>query len=570
MIISFLYPFPLRSIEAPFLWVYYCQTNYLNASEVEFILDDTYLQGNRYFKEKMRWENNPMFGYAVSDEKSSKYVKHVLDANKLDIIYKSYSNDLEFFCKYLTEEIPKLSDILYEVLKKILQEKKIEAVLSWSNCPSLDRVCKELGLTIIYNELGPLRSPNFINTAFFDFSGVNGNTSSSLRFKNFVNDYKNDKIELYETSMILSKIALADNILHDDAKEEFEYGVVLQVENDSNVIAYANGFDNLKLIDYVENITDSFLVRKHPQGLRDYSNLKYIDDSSNSLDFMRKCKNIISVNSGTMMEAILLNKNVVILGDSPYNIINDNDKFPEFSKNEFSKLVINFLAFNYVIPLDIMFSIDYLRFRLQEFSEYKINLFHRNLFNLNHQLYSEKTLFKHMCYQHRLVQLFYDIGDEFNPKHVIEAKFMDNQLIYEFDLSQINVPIKKLRFDPLNFPCRIELLDAYIYLDDGRLVALELDSFLNCYQLDQTIFQSFSPDPILFFKISNMRRSRIINVIIKMKINLLTFNDLTKHVEKFDLIIKEHDLLVNSISWKLTKPLRIISKLLKKIARFIL
>ena len=61
----------------------------------------------------------------------------------------------------------------------------IKAILSWCNCPSLQNIADKLGIKVIYNEVGALRPPFYNYMAYFDFSGVNGNTESEKDIKFF-------------------------------------------------------------------------------------------------------------------------------------------------------------------------------------------------------------------------------------------------------------------------------------------------------------------------------------------------------------------------------------------------
>jgi len=380
VLVSFLYPFPLRGADAPFLWVYYHQLSKLKPDQVCFILDHSYLQPLEYFEEKGRWEMQNEFVTKETHSKINQYGNHLLPQARLSEIYAETNHDLTFFRNYLSFPIPKLQALIYEKLKIISSITKIDAVMSWSNCPSLQYACDALGIRVIYNELGPLRSSNFLPTGCFDFSGVNGHTSAVTRFVRFVDQYKRGFIELSSREAILAKFADKLGTVK-KITPRYEYGLALQVENDSNVIAYSNGFDNVKLINEIKKKSNSILIRKHPGSSIDYSVYGELDRSPTSIEFILNCKKIASVNSGTIMEALLFDKKVELFGDCPYKIIYMGEKFPEFSEKEFKKLVLNFLVFNYFMSFRFLFDMDYISFRLLDPDEWQVNLFHKFIWN---------------------------------------------------------------------------------------------------------------------------------------------------------------------------------------------
>ena len=90
-------------------------------------------------------------------------------------------NPLAFFKAFLGDEIPEIKQAIRDQLELLPQD--IELILSWSNCPSLEAVAAERGIPVAYLEVGPLREPQYRSTAYFDFSGVNGNTEAEARYQ---------------------------------------------------------------------------------------------------------------------------------------------------------------------------------------------------------------------------------------------------------------------------------------------------------------------------------------------------------------------------------------------------
>ena len=158
---------------------------------------------------------------------------------------------------------------LEKLLIEIKKTYEIIGLLSWCNFPSLNSVSNKLNIPVVYNELGALRKPHYLQTAYFDFMGVNGNTESKSRFLSFKK--KSDKINIYSLEEIKDIIFNVDFII-DKSIESFEVGIALQVEDDSNILAYSKGFDSISLIRWVKDKykTSNILIREHPSSFLSY------------------------------------------------------------------------------------------------------------------------------------------------------------------------------------------------------------------------------------------------------------------------------------------------------------
>ena len=390
MIVSFLYPFELRGLEAPFLWVYFNQRMSFKTSELTFLLDESYLNDKAYFLEKGRGEVESVFYDAYSCE-GKEFPVVVLPQEKLNEIAKEYDDLLLLFKEYLTEVIPAFETLLFEALGEVVKETEVTAVLSWSNCPSLKSACDKLGLTVIYNEIGPFRMPVFQNTAFFDFSGVNGNTESIARYRSFTKEIEGKEsclLSYKELSQLLLKSHYSSysSIGHVNEGVEYDIGLMLQVENDSNVIAFSNGYDNIKLIESEKN-TNKVFARKHPAGLESYEGKVSLDTSPDSIAFIRKCKKIKTVNSGAAMEAALFKREIEVMGDSPYTLLSNlNPKTDEAAH----LMAVNFLVLNYIIPFSLLCDTRYIKYRLTRPNE--LELFHYHLTRYQKEIIEEQKV----------------------------------------------------------------------------------------------------------------------------------------------------------------------------------
>jgi GT2 family glycosyltransferase len=381
MFISFLFPYKIRNMEAPYLWILYKQISSFTPEQLILIGSMDYFKDPNYFRDKKRWElgqdyckNNE---YEIpTKEQLESYEKYTIDDSIFDDLEgELYKSSNLVWANLLTNNHDKLKFEIEKIVMKCLSKhKNIDAIITWCNIPSLNCVAKKYGIKVIHNEIGPLRKPDYFHTAYFDFSGVNGNTDCFSRYKSFIKEVEEKQLRLN----ILSRQELLDLFSKYDNKKStfdsnFEVGAVLQVEDDSNMLAFANGLNNLLLINIINGVYDSesILIRKHPSGYFEYNgNLGVTDTSTNSVEFLQKCKRICTINSSVGLEAILHGKETYILGDCSFkflanNIFNENVK-------QINDLELNYVLFAYLIPYELLFNYEYYLWRLSINSEVEV------------------------------------------------------------------------------------------------------------------------------------------------------------------------------------------------------
>ncbi|WP_302788791.1 hypothetical protein, partial [Escherichia coli] len=75
---------------------------------------------------------------------------------------------------------------------------------------------------------------------------VNGNTEAQARYLPVADDCR-VQLSMAELHQFFAQDALPQKDI-----AEFELGLALQVEDDSNIIAYSNGFNNLSILSYAQ------------------------------------------------------------------------------------------------------------------------------------------------------------------------------------------------------------------------------------------------------------------------------------------------------------------------------
>ncbi|VGO92137.1 hypothetical protein SB00610_00193 [Klebsiella quasipneumoniae subsp. similipneumoniae] len=367
MFAVFLPPYPFRGVKAPYLWLF---LKYLHCSneKILFITSPDYVEVINDETQHSRWEfdtaSMASLGYSLPDEQSlARHEYLYLDHALYETMLAQHHHDpIKSFTTFLTESISELENELFSLLtKEIIQ--RVDAFVSICNCPSLEKVARALNKEVIHLEIGPLRAPMYRNTAYLDFTGVNGNTEARAR---------------YESCQTEIDITCSMNDLHryfleaislPSSSENQVAGIVLQVEDDSNIIAYSHNFTNISLISYVrqQHALENILVRAQPGSLfRLRDDIFSIDASANSLEFIQKCHSIYTINSSVGLEALLCEKKTNILGDCSYAFVAEEASGP----NRVNAMA--FYLFAYLVPFELIFNLEYLRFRLDHPAELDI------------------------------------------------------------------------------------------------------------------------------------------------------------------------------------------------------
>jgi len=284
-------------------------------------------------------------------------------------------------CKYLVNEI------------KTLEKFKPHAAISLVNDQTFDAACKDLGIKTIYMEGGPIRYPDFpFGTYYFDNNGVNGANSFDSIF-NSSQDTLNDA-DLISIDSIIKNLYKNQTIECDFSTDtEYEIGVALQVEDDSNIVCYSNGYDNLKIL-YKALWTfprEKILIREHPKSWFSLKSNSFgeIDKSKSASEFILKCKRLLTINSSLAFEALILGKEVYVLGNSPLNIATNNtlDRNLIYIEPKLNlTLFFNVFIFCYLIPEWFFLNKDYFDWRLSNPSL-------KDIFNKNIQSMKDRGYF---------------------------------------------------------------------------------------------------------------------------------------------------------------------------------
>ena len=250
------------------------------------------------------------------------------------------------------------------MIEKVLKEKDIKAGITWVNNYCFKEALRLHKIPTIHHEMGPFRPIVYHPTIYLDFSGVNGDTEFDSRFKEFLKIAKEVPILTREELIRIISPSYSTKLLEilNNKNYEYEIGVGLQVEVDTNLLLFNEGRSWVDPILRAKmDSNKKILVRPHPAAgyiMKSDSRMD-IDDltKGNAQDFINKCKKIYCLNSSVGLEAILLGREAKIFGDSPFKNICKMNK-------EEKLLALNFTIFSYLIHRNFLFNSEYYDFRL--------------------------------------------------------------------------------------------------------------------------------------------------------------------------------------------------------------
>ena len=370
MFVSFLLPYVDRGAGPLYHWIMLAQMARFSPEEIVFLGDETYFD-----------ENAVPYGQDLSvggvsfvcpdKERFDAHRKIALSSATLAPLYERFGNHLDVFREVLTHSVPSLVLEIEGALGDI-DGAGIEAFLTWCNVPSLNEVARSLGVPVIHNEVGPLRAGLYVDTAYFDFVGVNGHTAAARWTSTEELVAELVGVELLSPEqlrgLLVADPARVEAVASTESAKTYKLGIALQVQDDSNAIAFGHGWTELRLLyEAISHYSpEDILVRSHPQARLIYrGGLGIADDSQDSLDFLNRVERVLSVNSSLLAEAALWEVPFQAKGDCPFSCLAE-DAPGGMAVGEDRRIWLNAFFLGYLIPAKLLFDPEYYRWHLAE------------------------------------------------------------------------------------------------------------------------------------------------------------------------------------------------------------
>lgn len=370
MFVSFLLPDVDRGAGPLYHWVMLAQMARFSPGEIVFLADEAYFDA-----ETVPYGQELSVGgvsFVCPDkERFEGHRKIALEAAALAPLYERFHNHLDVFREVLTHSVPSLVQEIERALGG-LDGGAIEAFITWCNVPSLNEVARSLDVPVIHNEIGPLRGGLYVDTVYFDFLGVNGHTAPARWASTEELAAELSGVELLQSEqlrgLLVADTARVEAVAAAQPEKTYKLGVALQVQDDSNAIAFGHGWNDLRLLyDAISHYPpDDVLVRSHPLARLTYrGGLGLADDSADSLEFLNRVERVLSVNSSLLAEAALWEVPFQAKGDCPFACLAEDAPGGQVAGQD-RRIWLNAFFLGYLVPSRLLFDPEYYRWRLAE------------------------------------------------------------------------------------------------------------------------------------------------------------------------------------------------------------
>lgn len=274
---------------------------------------------------------------------------------------------------------PELEEyICNEVQKYEKTHDKIRGFMCLTHLEFVQNIADKLGKPVFYFEWSTFRYSVYRNAAYFDLNKSYRNYYD--RYLTFLNELKMNKLPILTRKEILA-LFLRDEYLDylnkSFSEDIYEVGIAGTYNNIVESRAYTN-YDILEEVNRAKSkfVDGAVVARYHPgDPLKAKLNCENYQEGV-LLDFIFKCRRIMSINSNTEYEAMLCGKPVY--DESGYTryagFVNDN--LNDLADKVVDLEAVNFLAFAVFVPFELINCKEYLEYRLTFPSDIELYMYH--------------------------------------------------------------------------------------------------------------------------------------------------------------------------------------------------
>lgn len=378
--------------EAPYLWWFYKGLDFVKRTRSAIIAQEVYCNtppsrfaggGRREAFDKTLTDKSFWYRLPKNQDLETEHI-YSIPERMIDEIIQEKGSLSDAFCYLLTRADSRFVQFLDALIPQMEAEcgEQVEGFITLMEIPSLTAAAKARVIPVIHFELGCWREPTYLHTAFWDLKELYGENSVRPRWERFQQENVQRAIPLFSKRECLAVLLQKENLPLLDA-----YGREPQKK-----IGVALGYTTYELFSSKTHLNDSellyrtkkryglenMLIRKHPgdpYGARYPLYTAAMEQKRNSAaEFILECETVISLLSGVEMEAMLWNRRAITLLPCP-SYFASGHKIEGEGKCA-GEDFISFFAFCYLIPLEFLMNVDYIRWRLTAPTEREIYFKH--------------------------------------------------------------------------------------------------------------------------------------------------------------------------------------------------
>ncbi len=376
-----------------YLWVFYKFSRFCLEADSPIIATEEYFELPSYYQKQKHPAVNVMDYYGINDETFSNLKKYIISQEEKSKILEQYNTNLEAWIALLKERNEKLEEVLERAIDVLeSQYEKIEALMVWTYLPSIAHVAQKHHIPIINQEGSAIRQP-FYNRLlnYFQFQNKYDMTQikeSYLKFSQANELLLLSRKELFALLVDEKKLVYLNYL---DSPATFDIGYGLGVATDCFSKVYSH-WSQQEVLEKLSHLADpkQILIRPHPKEPVDLSNWGFAcDDSSSSFEWILKCKCVVADLSNVSFEAAFLGRTVLSLSNRMPASFGEESSFSFLEEEVMSLKKLNFLLFAWFTPEELTQEVDYIKWRLGNPSP--IEIYQKNLnyilhdFNMDYQ-----------------------------------------------------------------------------------------------------------------------------------------------------------------------------------------
>jgi hypothetical protein len=292
-----------------------------------------------------------------------------------------FPSETDAFLAAVTDEWPEMESFLFDAIQNTEKNnnQKTQALMAIADFAFINNIGKKLGIPVIHYEWSSIRFLHYEKKLLFmDFKGLAGNSELEERYHKFHKNAAN--VPVLSRKEILA-LFLKKNDLRYLIEEEnvplYEFGMACTTSWPGWVSAFSR-VTNIEMYTRILRLfrEEDIYVRNHPgdSGNCVINEAKHVSNGS-IFDFILKSKRIISIGSNISFDAALFNRPVYDLGYSHYKMITNTD-LEKLEDHIPTDEQLSFITFCFFLPYELFWTKEYLFFRLSNPSEKELYMFH--------------------------------------------------------------------------------------------------------------------------------------------------------------------------------------------------
>ena len=423
--------------DAPmFDWIFEAYINYCLNNGMPIVAQEN------YFKKNINYLDST-YQFSVSDRKKkdlinkekSKFLKYSIRNEETQMIIGNTKTRFKAEVDFFSKTNPKYISAIENRLDKIESDykQKVDAIMIWLWNPSIEAIAKKRGITIIQQELSPIRkfhgNESYNTTlAYFQFKNKYDKDYCQNIYDEFLENLDKENIRIFSREELLALFLNTEDInyikyIQDPPK--YELGISPPIKDDFIFSVYKkeDTKETFKRIDKIFKPSNVSVRYRVSSNGTIFGRPWNIDNSTKPIYWVSSCKRILTYVSNIAFDAMMLGKTTYILSDYMPFSFKSNTLLKSKDESVVDSLFLNFIVFGYFTHWNLMFNQDYIEWRLSKPSIIEIYKYNKDYILKLHNLdEAHLTLENILRDVHNLNELSVREIVEYNPHKIFSQK----------------------------------------------------------------------------------------------------------------------------------------------------